>query len=136
VFVLVIWPAFGIIIYLGLGVSETATGFFVAHPTLYMTACQIAGRPIFVYMVVCFVLSLIVAARNYRRLPDPDSRRRIKWVIAGVKTAVVWSRPSHAARAWKQAAVEDARHCGTRIIHGPSTRFWICLSAMVFTSGR
>ena len=40
-------------------------------------------------MVVCFVLSLVVTARNYRRLPDPDSRRRIKWVIAGAMIAVI-----------------------------------------------
>jgi hypothetical protein len=89
VFVLVIWPAFGIIIYLGLGVSESATSFMVAHPWLYLTACRIASRPFYVYTVVCFVLSVVVAARNYRSLPDPDSRRRIKWVIAGVMIAVV-----------------------------------------------
>lgn len=88
VFVLVIWPAFGIIIFLGIGVSESATSFMVAHPWLYLTACQVSGRPFYVYTIVCFVLSVVVVARNYRRLPDPDSRRRIKWVIAGVMTAV------------------------------------------------
>ena len=83
VFVLVIWPAW-VTIYLGLGVSEGATRFMVAHPSLYLTACQVTGgRPLYVYMVVCFVLSLVVTARNYQRLPDPDSRRRIQWVIAG-----------------------------------------------------
>ena len=89
VFILVIWPAFGIIIYLGVGVSDAATQFMVAHPSLYMTACQIAGRPFAVYTIVCFVLSLVVTARNYRRLPDPDSRRRIQWVIAGLMVAVI-----------------------------------------------
>jgi len=34
VFVLVIWPAFGIIIFLGIGVSEAATNFMVAHAWL------------------------------------------------------------------------------------------------------
>jgi hypothetical protein len=89
VFVLVIWPAFGIIIYLGLGVSEVATRFMVAHPSLYLAACQVTMRPFAVYVIVCLVLSLIVTARNYRRLPDPDSRRRIKWVMAGAMTAVI-----------------------------------------------
>ena len=89
VFVLVIWPAFGIIIFLGLGVSEGATSFMVAHPSLYLSACQISGRPFAVYTIVCFGLSLVVTARNYRRLPDPDSRRRIQWVIAGLMIAVI-----------------------------------------------
>jgi GAF domain-containing protein len=89
VFVLVIWPAFGIIIFLGLGVSESATSFMVAHPWLYLTAARISSRSFYVYVVACFVLSVVVVARNYQRLPDPDSRRRIMWVIAGVMTAVV-----------------------------------------------
>ena len=89
VFVLVIWPAFGIIIYLGLGVSEGATRFMVAHPSLYLTACQVSTRPLAVYTIVCFGLSLVVTARNYRRLPDPGSRRRIQWVIAGLMIAVI-----------------------------------------------
>jgi hypothetical protein len=89
VFILVIWPAFGIIIFLGLGVSEGATRFMVAHPSLYLTACQITTRPLAVYTIVCFGLSLVVTARNYRRLPDPDSRRRIQWVIAGLMIAVI-----------------------------------------------
>jgi hypothetical protein len=89
VFVLVIWPAFGIIIFLGYGVSEAATNFMAAHPSIYINACLVSGRPFYVYTIVCFVLSVVVTARNYQRLPDPDSRRRIKWVIAGVMTAVV-----------------------------------------------
>jgi len=89
VFVLVIWPAFGIIIYLGIGVSEAATRFMVAHPSLYLTACRVTSRPFAVYTIVSLVLSLIVTARNYRRLPDADSRRRIKWVMAGVTIAVI-----------------------------------------------
>ena len=88
VFALVIWPAFGII-FLGIGVSERATSFMAAHPWLYMTACQISGRPVYVYTVVCFVLSLVVTARNYWRLPDPDSRRRIRLVSAGTMIAVI-----------------------------------------------
>jgi eukaryotic-like serine/threonine-protein kinase len=89
VFVLVIWPAFGIIIFLGIGVSEDITGFLVAHPRLYLTACKISVFPFAVYTIVCFVLGLAVTARNYRRLPDPDSRRRIQWVIAGLMVAII-----------------------------------------------
>jgi GAF domain-containing protein len=89
VFVLVIWPSFGIIIYLGLGVSEGATSFMVAHPSLYLTACQITFRPLFIYIIVCFLLSLVVTARNYQRLCDPGSRRRIRLVVAGMTVAVV-----------------------------------------------
>ncbi len=77
VFVLVIWPAFGIIIFLGYGVSEVATNFMAAHPSIYVNACLVSGRPFAVYTIVCFGLSLVVTARNYRRLADPDSRRRI-----------------------------------------------------------
>src|SRR5262249_35769113 len=57
--------------------------------SLYLTARQVMGRPRYVYLVACLVLSLAVAARNYRRLRDPDSRRRIRWVIAGVTIAVI-----------------------------------------------
>jgi eukaryotic-like serine/threonine-protein kinase len=88
VFVVVIWPAW-VIIYLGLGVSDAATRFMVDHPSLYLTAFRLSSRPVAVYIVVCFVLSLVVIARNYRRLPDPDSRRRIKWIIAGAMVAVI-----------------------------------------------
>ena len=38
-------------------------------------------------MGVCLVLALVVAARNYRHLPDPGSRRRIRWVMASLITA-------------------------------------------------
>ena len=88
VFGLVIWPSW-MVIFLGLGVSDGATRFIVAPPSLYMSACQVSSRPVAVYVVVCFVLSLVVTARSYRRLPDPDSRRRIKWVIAGAMIAVI-----------------------------------------------
>ena len=87
-FVLVIWPTW-MIIYLGLGVSDGATRFMVDHPSLYLTANQLLSGPIAVYIVVCFVLSLVVIARNYRRLSDPDSRRRIKWIIAGAMIALI-----------------------------------------------
>src|SRR5215471_8265996 len=88
VFVLVIWPT-NMIMYVGLGVWDGATRFLVAHPSLYLTARQVMGRPRYVYLVACLVLSLAVAARNYRRLRDPDSRRRIRWVIAGATIAVI-----------------------------------------------
>src|ERR1041384_6363 len=89
VFVLVMWPAFGIIIFLGYGVSEAATNFMAAHPSIYMNACLVSGWPFAVYTIVCFGLSFVVTARNYRRLADPDSRRRIQWVIVGVMIAVI-----------------------------------------------
>src|SRR5262252_6770646 len=88
VFVLVIWPT-NMIMYAGLGLWDGATRFLVAHPSLYLTARQVMGRPRYVYLVACLVLSLAVAVRNYRRLRDPDSRRRIRWVIAGVTIAVI-----------------------------------------------
>src|SRR5215813_10961153 len=53
VFVLVIWPAW-VTIYLGLGVSEGATRFMVAHPSLYLAACQVSTRPLSVYVIACF----------------------------------------------------------------------------------
>src|SRR5262245_41092879 len=78
VFLLVILPAW-MTIYLGLGISDGATRFMVAHPSFYLAACRLTSRPLGVYVIVCFVLSLVVTARNYRRLPDADSRRRIQW---------------------------------------------------------
>ncbi|HEU4387135.1 MAG TPA: protein kinase, partial [Blastocatellia bacterium] len=66
-----------------------ATRFMVGHPSLYLAAARISSRPLAVYVVVSLVLSLVVTARNYRRLPDPDGRRRIKWVIGGAMTAVI-----------------------------------------------
>jgi eukaryotic-like serine/threonine-protein kinase len=87
-FALVILPSW-VIIYLGLGVSETATRFMVAHPSLYLTASRVSTLPLAAYVLGCFVLSLVVTARNYRRLPDLDSRRRIKWVIAGAMIALI-----------------------------------------------
>jgi eukaryotic-like serine/threonine-protein kinase len=87
-FVLVMGPAIGIM-YVGLGISDAATRFMVAHPSLYLTARQVMARPRYVYMVVCFMLALVVTARNYQRLRDPDSRRRIRWVIAGAVIAVI-----------------------------------------------
>src|SRR5215471_15600555 len=88
VFVLLIWPT-NMIMYVGLGLWDGATRFLVAHPSLYLTARQVMGRPRYVYLVACLVLSLAVAARNYRRLRDPDSRRRIRWVIVGMTVAVI-----------------------------------------------
>lgn len=89
VFVLVIWPAFGIIVFLGYGVSEAATNFMAAHPSIYMNACLVSGRPFAIYAIACLGLSLVVSAWNYRRLADPDSRRRIQWVFAGSIVAVM-----------------------------------------------
>ena len=87
-FVIVVWPSL-MIMYVGLGVWDGATQFLVAHPSLYLTARQVMDRPRFVYMIVCFMLAVVVTVCNYRRMPDPDGRRRIRWVIAGAMIAVI-----------------------------------------------
>ena len=87
-FVLMMWPAL-MIMYAGLGVWDGATQFLVAHPSLYLTTRQVMDRPRYVYTIVCFMLAFAVAVRNYKHLPDPDSRRRIRWVIGGAIIAVV-----------------------------------------------
>ncbi|MGH9760678.1 MAG: PDZ domain-containing protein, partial [Blastocatellia bacterium] len=88
VFALVILPAW-MIIFLGLGVSDAATRFMVSQRWLYLTAWQVSTGPLGFYAIACFVLALAVTARNYRRLPGPDSRRRMKLVIAGAMIALI-----------------------------------------------
>src|SRR6266508_2641328 len=87
-FVLVFWPAW-MLNFMGLDVSEGISRFLVAHPSLYLTGSQVADRAIYVYIGVCVMLALVVAARNYHHLPDPGSRRRIRWVVASLITACV-----------------------------------------------
>ena len=82
------WPAW-LLTNLGLGVSETATRFIASHPALYLTAEQMTRRANFVYIVVCLTLALIVMARNYQRLRDAGSRRRIRWVVAALMIALI-----------------------------------------------
>jgi tRNA A-37 threonylcarbamoyl transferase component Bud32 len=85
-FVLYIWPA-SAITFLSFGVSGRATRFWIAHSSLLWTAYD--WLPIYAYIIACLLLTLAVAVRNYWRLPDPGSRRRIRWVIAGSSIAVI-----------------------------------------------
>src|SRR5262245_53506278 len=69
--------------------SHTAgvSGWVVAHPGLYLTAARLEPAA-YVYMGVCMALTIVVAAHNYRRLPDPGSRRRVRWVMASMITTL------------------------------------------------
>ena len=87
-FVLVFWPAW-VLNFMGLDVTEGISRFLVAHPWLYLAGSRVADRAIYVYIGVCLMLALVVAARNYQHLPDPGSRRRIRWVVASLITACV-----------------------------------------------
>jgi hypothetical protein len=40
-------------------------------------------------MVICFVLAIVLTARNYHHMRDRDSRRRIRLVVAGVMIALI-----------------------------------------------
>ena len=89
--IFVMWPA-SAIADLGLAVFEPATQFLAQHPRLYLTAVETsssAGRGVFLFMVVCVALALVASARNYRRLDSEGSRRRIRWVIAGLMVALI-----------------------------------------------
>jgi hypothetical protein len=73
-------------------VAEPATEFLAEHPRLYLTSVQTsssAGRGGFLNMVVCLALALVASARNYRRLDSEGSRRRIRWVLAGLAVALI-----------------------------------------------
>jgi tRNA A-37 threonylcarbamoyl transferase component Bud32 len=87
-FVLLIWPAW-LIIYLNFGIAESVSRFILAHPPLFAASCYIINFGSFPYIIICFVLTLIVIMHNYHRLRDRDSRRRIKWVVAGVIIALI-----------------------------------------------
>ena len=67
-------------------ITERSTEFFVAHPWVFLTSARV-DRAVFAYMGACLILALVVAARNYRHLPDPGSRRRSRWVMASLITA-------------------------------------------------
>jgi tRNA A-37 threonylcarbamoyl transferase component Bud32/GAF domain-containing protein len=87
-FGLVFWPAW-ILHYLGVDIGARATQFLVDHPSLYLTATRVTARESWGYFVLCLVLAMVVTARNYRRLHDPDSRRRIRVVVAGLLIALI-----------------------------------------------
>jgi eukaryotic-like serine/threonine-protein kinase len=89
--IVVMWPA-SFVADLGLAVFEPATQFLAEHRHLYLTAAMTsgsAGRGASLYMVLCLVLALIASARKYRRLDSEDSRRRVRWVHAGLTVALI-----------------------------------------------
>jgi eukaryotic-like serine/threonine-protein kinase len=89
--IVVMWPA-SAVADLGLAVFEPATQFLAQHPRVYLTAVMTsssAGRGGFLYMALCLALALVASARNYRRLVSDDSRRRIRWVLAGLTLALI-----------------------------------------------
>ena len=84
--VLVFGPA-RVLSFMGfLEVSEGSSRFLAAHPWLFLAAARL-DRWVYAYMGVCLMLALVVAARNYRHLPDRGSRRRSRWVMASLITA-------------------------------------------------
>jgi GAF domain-containing protein len=86
-FVLVFEPAWVLTRWGGVDAAEGASRFIVAHPWLYLTSVRLE-RANYAYMGVCLMLALAVAARNYQHLPDPGSRRRIRWVMTSLITAL------------------------------------------------
>ncbi len=87
-FVLVFWPAWALN-YLGIDVGPRATRFIVEHPSLYLSAVRLTARAGWAFYLACLVLAMVVTARNYRHLQDPDSRRRIRLVVAGMLSALI-----------------------------------------------
>ena len=91
ILILVMWPA-GAIADLGLAVFEPATQFVAEHPRLYLGSVMTnssAGSGGFFYIGVCLVLALVASALNYRRLDSEGSRRRVRWVLAGLTVALI-----------------------------------------------
>jgi hypothetical protein len=70
--------------FMALDLGAGATQFLVAHPSLFLLAERIQVRPLFVFATGSLALAIVVAARNYSRLRDPDSRRRVRWVVASL----------------------------------------------------
>lgn len=76
-------------LWIPLNVPTLAQVFGVAPgaPLAFLAAFRPDGRPggllIPLYETLTAVLMVLVLARNYRRLRDPDSRRRIRWAGLG-----------------------------------------------------
>jgi hypothetical protein len=70
--------------FLSLDLGEGPTRFLVTHPALFHLAYRIQARPLFVFVAGSLALAILVAARNYSQLRDPDSRRRVRWVVASL----------------------------------------------------
>jgi tRNA A-37 threonylcarbamoyl transferase component Bud32 len=73
-----------LVYFMSLDVGERATQFLMTHPSLFLLANRIQVRPLFVFVTGSLALAIVVAARNYARLRDPDSRRRVRWVVAAL----------------------------------------------------
>jgi len=84
----IFWPAWTLN-YLGVDVGGPATQFLVDHPSLYLTATVVTQRAGWAFLLTCLLLAMAVTARNYRHLRDVDSRRRIRWVVAGIVASFV-----------------------------------------------
>ena len=104
-FVLVFGPAW-VLIYMRVDVTEGISRWLVAHPWLYLTAARLEPA-VYAYMGVCMVLALVVAARNYQHLPDPGSRRRVRWVMASLITTC---GPVGMAIAFSAGLISEATH--------------------------
>ena len=70
--------------FLSLDLGEGPTRFLVTHPALFHLAYRVQARPLFVFVAGSLALAILVAARNYSQLRDPDSRRRVRWVVASL----------------------------------------------------
>jgi hypothetical protein len=84
----VFWPAW-ILHYLGVDIGARPTQFLVDHPSLYLTGYRAGARESYVFWMLCLVLAMVVTARNNRRLDSPDSRRRIRLVVAALMIALI-----------------------------------------------
>ena len=72
--------------FMSLDLGERPTQFLVTHPSLFRLAERIQVRPLFVFATGSLALAIVVAARNYSRLRDPDSRRRVRWISSRARS--------------------------------------------------
>ena len=78
--IIVFVPAW-VLHFMSLDVGERATQFLVTYRSLFWLVERIQIRPLFVFVTGSLALAIIAAASNYSRLRDPDSRRRVRWVV-------------------------------------------------------
>jgi len=70
-------------------VADSQIDFITRHPRTYLLAARLTAAPWSLYGTICLSIATIAAARNYRTQADPDSRRRIRWVIAAAVFSLV-----------------------------------------------